>query len=251
MPRPPRIESIGFHHIINHGVARQDIFLKDKDYKIFLDILHVSKSRYNFIVHSLCLMPNHYHLLIETTYENLSMLARQINSKYAQYFNREYERVGPLWQGRFKNWYVYDEKYLYNLFRYIEQNPIKAKMSKKIGEYPWSASSLLIKNEYVELLNNSELYEVLKSGLLDEVLATVDLDELNTFHKTVYKDIENRVVRQKQKKLQEHFENFKSISERNVKIVDAIDDGYMQTEIAKYLKMTNANVSRILSKVKN
>jgi REP element-mobilizing transposase RayT len=250
MPRRPRIESIGYHHIINRGVARQNIFLKDDDYRTFLDLLHVSKLRYNFTVHSLCLMPNHYHLLIKTSYENLSMLARQINSKYAQYFNREYERVGPLWQGRFKNWYVYDEKYLYNLFKYIEQNPIKTKISKKIGEYSWSASTFLIRNEYVELLEDSELPNILKSGFLDETLVLADLDELNIFHKTVYKDIDTVTIRQKQKGLGEHFKSFKNISERNAKILDATHDGYMQTEIAKYLNMTNANVSRILSQMK-
>ena len=129
MPRQPRVESIGFHHVINRGVARGDIFLKPRDYEKFLEILEDAKLRYDFIVHSFCLMNNHYHLLIETKNENLSLVARQINSKYAQYFNRQYKRVGPLWQGRFKNYYVYDESYLYILLRYIERNPIKAKIN--------------------------------------------------------------------------------------------------------------------------
>jgi len=248
MPRRPRIESVGFHHIINRGVARQDIFLKDEDYEAFLDILYISKSRYNFIVHSLCLMPNHYHLLIETTYENLSMLARQINSKYAQYFNREYKRVGPLWQGRFKNWYVYDEKYLYNLYKYIEHNPIKANLSTTLGEYKWSSSSLLINGVFLELLEGSKIKLLLKSQTLGDSLSSVDLDEINVFHKTVYKEIDTMVIRQKQKSLEEYFETYKSLSERNIKIQEAIDDGYMQTEVSKYLKMTNANVCRILRK---
>ncbi len=88
-------------HIINRGVAQGDIFLKDDDYVKFLELLKHTSKIYNFKVHSLCLMTNHYHLLIETKSENLSLLARQINSKYAQYFNKEYKRVGPLWQGCF------------------------------------------------------------------------------------------------------------------------------------------------------
>ncbi len=103
MPRKPRVEYIGFHHIINRGVAKSNIFLKDDDFKKFLEIVAEAKERYDFILHSFCLMNNHYHLLIETKLENLSLIARQINSKYAQYFNREYKRVGPLWQGRFKS----------------------------------------------------------------------------------------------------------------------------------------------------
>ena len=66
MPRQPRIENIGFHHIINRGVARGDIFLKDDDFEKFLEILEDAKLRYDFTIHSFCLMNNHYHLLIET-----------------------------------------------------------------------------------------------------------------------------------------------------------------------------------------
>jgi REP element-mobilizing transposase RayT len=63
MPRRPRVKSVGFHHIIiNRGVARSNIFLKDGDFKKFLVILEDTKLRYNFIVHSFCLMNNHYHL---------------------------------------------------------------------------------------------------------------------------------------------------------------------------------------------
>ena len=120
MPRKPRVEHIGFHHIINRGVARSNIFLKEGDFKRFLEILQETRERYDFIIHSFCLMSNHYHLLIETKSENLSLIARQINSKYSQYFNKEFERVGPLWQGRFKNSFVYDESYLYILLRYID-----------------------------------------------------------------------------------------------------------------------------------
>ena len=91
------------------------------------------------------------------------MLSRQVNSKYAQYFNREYQRVGPLWQGRFKNWYVGDEKYLHALVRYIEQNPIKAGVTKDIGAYQWSASTLLFDKKYSAIGNilNPEVIEKL------------------------------------------------------------------------------------------
>ena len=88
MPRKPRVEYPGFHHLINRGVARGNIFLKEADFLKFLELLEQTSKVYNFKVHSLCLMTNHYHLLLETKSENLSLLARQINSKYAQYFNK-------------------------------------------------------------------------------------------------------------------------------------------------------------------
>jgi REP element-mobilizing transposase RayT len=124
IPRRPRVEKEGYHHIFNRGVARGNIFLQDEDYEKFLEILEVAKERYDFRLHSLCLMNNHYHLLIETRHRNLSLLIRQINAPYAQYFNRKYSRVGPLWQGRFKNWFVYDDKYLYVLSKKLQENPV-------------------------------------------------------------------------------------------------------------------------------
>ena len=65
-------------------------------------------------------MDNHYHILIETSLENLSLFMRQVNSNYAIYFNKRYKRVGHLWQGRYKSWYIISDDYLYSLFKYIE-----------------------------------------------------------------------------------------------------------------------------------
>ncbi len=84
-------------------------------------------------------MSNHYHLLIETTQENLSKYMKHLNASYAIWFNRKYSRSGHLRQGRFKSWYVTDESYLYTLIGYIENNPVKAGMVKKPGEYLYSA----------------------------------------------------------------------------------------------------------------
>jgi len=77
-------------------------------------------------------MSNHYHLLIKINNENLSQIMQKVNSRYSIYFNNKYNRVGPLWQGRFKSWFVFDDNYLSTLVRYIEFNPIKANIAKKI-----------------------------------------------------------------------------------------------------------------------
>ena len=106
MPRKPRIEILGYHHIINKGVEQRDIFIEEKDFKYFLHLLCQNSKNFDIQVHNYCLMNNHYHLLIELKKENLSKFMRQINSKYAIYFNKKYKRTGHLWQGRFKSWYV-------------------------------------------------------------------------------------------------------------------------------------------------
>ena len=250
MPRKPRIEYAGFHHIINRGVARSDIFLKDDDYIRFLEIVENAKKTYNFHVHSLCLMTNHYHLLLETHYDNLSMIARQINSKYAQYFNIEYKRVGPLWQGRFKSTYVHDEIYLSTLVRYIEQNPIKAEITKHIGQYRWSASTLLQIDTYDSLFRDSLLHDKKLLSLLEVDLNEEDENLLHELANTTYKRVDDDIVKQKQKQLSVHFLESITLHERNRNILNALADGYTQGEIARYLKLTSSAVSYIVNNLK-
>lgn len=80
---------------------------------------------------------------------------RQLNSKYASYYNKKHKRVGHLWQDRFKSKYILDEKYLYTLYKYIELNPIKAKICKKIGEYKYSLSYAILNNNIPSCTKNS------------------------------------------------------------------------------------------------
>ena len=247
MPRRPRIEEAGFHHVINRGVARGDIFLDEADFLTFLDIMKTAKARYDFILHSFCLMHNHYHLLLQTRHENLSLLMRQINSKYAQYFNRRYTRVGPLWQGRFKNWYVYDDLYLYSLFRYIEHNPIEAKIVAGIGAYRWCASGFIIRNENETLLQDSQLYDANRFEQLYDTLQDDDREQIEKLHQTSYIRSESKPLRLKQQSLEEHFKGYANLSERNRSIFNALKDGYKQSEIAKYLHVTNAAVSHVVN----
>jgi len=241
MPRKPRVESVGFHHIINRGVARGNIFLKDKDFEKFLEILQEATQRYDFTVHSFCLMSNHYHLLIKTKDENLSLIARQINSKYAQYFNREYKRVGPLWQGRFKNYFVYDDKYLYSLIKYIERNPIKANITKNIGEYRWAMSSKIFE---FSMLN----YELIKNIDFTKELNEDDIKKLEELQKAKYTKVDSEIKRVRQKSLQDYFSD-KNISKnkRNELIRLAVKDGYKQSEVAEFLKLSRTVISKVVN----
>ena len=249
MPRKPRIEAIGYHHIINRGVARGDIFLNNNDFEKFLEILQDAKEIYNFVVHSFCLMGNHYHLLIETKSENLSLIARQINSKYAQYFNRKYNRVGPLWQGRFKNSFIYDDIYLSILFRYIEQNPIKAGISKEIGKYRWSSSYCILNSNCDDLLDDSMLKDNNFFNLLSKKLTDKDIEKLKELENTKYKNTKEP-IRLKQKPLKVYFGDIKDIKTRDQKIKEAVIDGYKQSEIAKFLGISRTTVSKAIKKSK-
>ena len=141
MSRSLRTIEIGYYHVINRGVEKRKVFLDSADHHKFMSLIEEFKLDHNFVIHAFCLMANHYHLLIEVKQKNLSTIMHKINSRYSNYFNKKYNRVGHLWQGRFKSWYVKDQRYLTNLTKYIEQNPIRAGITTKIGDFPWSSST--------------------------------------------------------------------------------------------------------------
>lgn len=198
-------------------------------------------------------MDNHYHLLIQTTSENLSLFMRQVNSNYATYFNKKYKRSGYLWQGRYKSWYIVTDEYLYGLFRYIEQNPIKAKMSQKIGEYPFTLlASLFHENqEVIYCAKNSRLLEELEQEgvqvLMETILTEEELENLKKEQKRKIVQKEHEYKYEKEQSLEEHFYEVITRKERNFAIVDAIEDGYKQVEIAEFLNISSSAISKIIS----
>jgi len=140
MTRPLRIEyENAVYHITTRGNARQDIFLDDEDRLGFLKILQDVVARYNWVCHAYCLMSNHYHLLVETPDANLSRGMRQLNGVYTQAFNRRHDRVGHLFQGRYKAILVEKEGHLLELARYIVLNPVRAKLIRHPRDWRWSS----------------------------------------------------------------------------------------------------------------
>ncbi|MDO9516400.1 MAG: transposase [Syntrophales bacterium] len=140
MARPIRIEyEGGFYHVTSRGNARQDIFADNKDYRTFLMILAGVVEQYRWIVHAYCLMGNHYHLLVETPQANLSQGMRQLNGVYTQKYNRNHNRVGHLFQGRYKAFVVEKDAYLLELGRYIALNPVRAGLVRLPEEWVWSS----------------------------------------------------------------------------------------------------------------
>jgi len=255
MPRKPRIELPGKYHIVNRGVEQRVVFKEPEDYKHFEELLCVYAKSFNITIHNYCLMSNHYHLLLEVKQENLSKFMRQLNMNYSIYFNKKYKRVGHLWQGGFKSWYVTDEAYLYTLMRYIEQNPLKANIVKHPEEYPYSS--------YHYFLNYKDIPECLKSSQIAtnykddkeaiEALFTspVDNTQLQELKKaSSLIEASNRDKSPKIEDCQKLFENISETKKRNKQIVKAYRQGYSQHMIAKVLGLNQATVQRIIKRTK-
>ncbi|HHC11315.1 MAG TPA: hypothetical protein ENK79_01615 [Campylobacterales bacterium] len=254
MARRPRLDMAGFHHIVNRGVARDYVYKCDEDKDKYLEILCKACKTYKVNVHDYCLMDNHYHLLVETTRENLSLFMRQINSNYAIYFNKKYKRTGHLWQGRYKSWYIVEDKYLYDLFRYIERNPIEAKITNKIGEYPFTLLGTVL-NSYLEVIPCAKHSQIKKEieyeGIreyLEMELTEGELKELEIRQKKKIVQKEHKYGYDKEKTLQEHFGDFKSKEERNRGVIEALNDGYGQAEVARYLGISASAIAKVRKK---
>jgi putative transposase len=140
MSRPLCIEFPGaVYHITSRGNRREPIFADDADRKAFLEVLGQAMDRFDAQVLAYCLMGNHYHLVLFTRQGNLSRLMRHINGTYTQMFNRRHALSGHLLQGRFKSILVDRDSYLLELCRYVELNPVRARMVPTPQDWPWSS----------------------------------------------------------------------------------------------------------------
>ena len=145
MARPLRLEiDNGLYHVTSRGNRREAIYDDDKDRQEWLRIFGETCKRFNWRCHAYCLMDNHYHIVIETAEPNLSKGMRQLNGVYTQAYNRRHNRVGHVYQGRFKAILVDKDEYLLELARYVVLNPIRARMTKTIPAWRWSSYRAMI-----------------------------------------------------------------------------------------------------------
>lgn len=153
MSRPLRIQYPGaVYHVMNRGNARQAIFRGPAHYQLFLRCLNEAIQMWDLRLHAFSLMPNHYHLLIETPAGNLSRAMRHLNHVYTQRFNRMAGRDGHLFRGRYKSILVEEEAYLVELMRYIHLNPVKAGLAKQPEQHEWSSHRYYMGGKVLDFL---------------------------------------------------------------------------------------------------
>jgi putative transposase len=140
MPRPLRIQAAGaIYHVMARGNRRQEIYVERGDYERFLTICADVVDRSGWRCHGYCLMPNHYHLVIETPDANLSAGIQRLNGRYAQRFNWWHGLDGHLFQGRFQAVLLERTWHLVELVRYLALNPVRAGLCPRASDWPWSS----------------------------------------------------------------------------------------------------------------
>jgi len=141
MARLKRIVVPGLpHHITQRGVRRSDIFLDPEDREVYGRLLVASCQQYSMSIQAYRWMTNHVHLVASPTYEtSLAFVMRDTSGLYAVYFNSKYGFSGHLWQARFYSCLL-DEEHFWSAIRYVERNPVRARMVGQAEDYRWSSA---------------------------------------------------------------------------------------------------------------
>ena len=146
-------------HIVQRGNDRQACFYCDDDYEFYLKSLGEGLRRYDVELHAYCLMTNHVHFLMTPQdEEGISRVIQHVGRKYVGYFNKLYRRTGTLWEGRHKGSLIDAENYLIACYRYIELNPVVAKMVNAPRDYSWSSYRCNAEGEADSLVTPHSVY---------------------------------------------------------------------------------------------
>lgn len=280
MTRPLRIEYPGaFYHVTSRGNQKKNIFLSDDDRILFLKVLAKVIKKHHWRCLAYCLMNNHYHLLIETVHGDLSAGMRDLNGIYTQFFNVNHAQTGHILQGRFHAFLVEEETYLFAVARYIVLNPVRAKIVTFPGEYLWSSYRVTVGIEKQQAFLHTE--DILKhlgksrstaqkayiKFVLDGIGEESPLKEAgrgrvlgspqfihevwqrkeDTFQET--SEIAKDETMLGRPRLEDLFDDEMTKDERNKAIIIAVNYcRYSNTAVAKYLRLSQSNISLIANK---
>lgn len=187
MPRKSReLLDGGIYHVFNRGNDLMDLFRDESDHVFFLQLLKLNQCRLDIEIYHYCLMTNHFHLLLKIkAAPDLSDFMHRTQLAYARYFKKKYKFLGHVFQHRFKNPRISEESYYLQCGRYIERNPVKARLVNAAKDYPYSSARFYVSGTSDELVTPNLYYEQIgatarerqvnyeKFLLIDEPYATI------------------------------------------------------------------------------
>lgn len=160
MPRRARLAAAGIPvHLIQRGNNRSACFFGEDDYGFYLHYLEELSKQFGCAVHAYVLMTNHVHLLLTPQQaDSASLLMKHLGQRYVQYVNRTQKRSGTLWEGRFRSCLAQQESYVLACYRYIELNPVRARMVRHPREYRWSSYRVNAEGKASSLIHPQEQF---------------------------------------------------------------------------------------------
>jgi REP element-mobilizing transposase RayT len=173
MSRQPRISFPGAHyHLLNRFVDRHPFFQADQDYRCFLDTFFELAPLHGIRTYAYCLMPNHFHIVLETTRGGMSQFLQQAMSRVAHELNKRHDRVGHLFQDRSKTFLIEEGAYFETVVGYVLLNPVRAGICRDVLAYPWSSATLMVKGGGYPVETR-----LLAERLSGEMITSEDVDE--------------------------------------------------------------------------
>lgn len=183
MPRIARGSGEGLtYHVINRGNGRQKVFHKDRDFQAFIELLVDAGKRFDVSMLSYCLMPNHFHLLVQAAQtELLSQWMQWVMTSHVRRYHRHYGTSGHIWQGRYKSFIVQSNEHLFTVIRYIEANPVRAGIVESAGDWQWSSHQARI-GIVKERIHNETLVPLPEAWTeyVDTPLTDVEIEKIRT-----------------------------------------------------------------------
>jgi putative transposase len=142
MPRLARVIAVDVpHHVTQRGNAQQQVFDSDSDYMVYLDLLGRNARLHHLPIGAYCLMPNHVHIIATPSDPDaLRLTLRETHGRYAVYRNSRRSATGHLWQGRYYSCPM-DIGHHHAALRYVETNPVRARLVQAADDYPWSSAA--------------------------------------------------------------------------------------------------------------
>ena len=172
---------------MNRGRRGESVFLDKPDYVMFVELLKEVVDMYKVRVAAYCLIPNHYHLLIQTPGGDLARCMRHLNGIYTQRFNRAHHFDGQLFRGRYKSILVDGDSYLLELVRYIHRNPLEAGLVRELNKYVWSS--------HKGYLSNAKKWNWLHKSFILSFFAKDRKEGIKTYRKFVTKETPEEINR--------------------------------------------------------
>jgi putative transposase len=168
MPRTARLTfPEGFYHIYNRGINKAVIFRTESDYRRVLATLSELVKDDDWTVYAYCFMPNHYHLLVEEKKVPVAKLISRLFTSYSAYFNRKYERCGPVFQDRFKSKIIQKDAYFLEVSRYIHCNPAKAGLVADPFNYEFSSLAEYSGKTMRQIINLDKVIKLVGNNKMD------------------------------------------------------------------------------------
>ena len=234
MPRKARQESAtGMYHVMTRGLNKLPIFKQEREKTRIINIIRENLSKYNVEIYAYCIMPNHFHLLIKSEIHELASFMAKILAAYAQYYNFKHNRIGYVFQDRYKSQCIEQESYFWNCLRYIHLNPLKEK-----------SLEILLKNKHNSF---AEFYYVKKDIIHEKAFEIQRKRFPTTWQFSDFHNMENRDVFVDVS--EDVFQNNLRIAKQILKELQ-LQYGFAMEEILDYVE-SRRNFENILSKVLN